>query len=294
MTQEEFNALTPGDVISPAGSYTEYTVTGRTAVGVDLTHPNGYDAIAATPECWRLIRKKKPEPEYGPGTPKWLTLEEIAELKPGDIVQKQGHPKMSVTHLPGDPPNRKYARFWRNTNPNHEYMYDMGYGNWELISRGPGTVKPDEKLDEKLEAFAKQPAPPSAETPPDPGDSLTGVESLAARRVVLAAREMGEQELARPVLLEMEKRQKLGKAKYGTQLSDSPALYHERLQHAYEEALDMISYLEWADQETVEQGDRKVLQQFQYWGITAAIHLAGLIRRETGNPEGPEPQEEQP
>jgi hypothetical protein len=292
MTQEEFDALVPGDVIRWCKGLDSKTVAGRRGRIVLL---NGkYNA--SDPVQWDIVSKTaRPEPEYGPGIPKWLTREEIAALKPGDIVKKQEHPQMVVQPRKlEDPPDRKYARYFNPINPNHEYIHDMAYGNWELIRRGPETVKPDAKLDEKLEAFAKQPAPPSAETPPDPGDSLTGIESLAARRVVLAAREMGEQELARPVLLEMEKRQKLGKAKYGTQLSDNPALYHERLQHAYEEALDMISYLEWADQETVEQGDRKVLQQFQYWGITAAINLAGLIRREVGNPEDPEPSEEQP
>ncbi len=41
-------------------------------------------------------------------------------------------------------------------------------------------------------------------------------------------------------------RSQLGIAKYGTTLADNPAAHRARLQHAYEEALDLANYLKWA------------------------------------------------
>lgn len=41
------------------------------------------------------------------------------------------------------------------------------------------------------------------------------------------------------------RRQQMGVKKYGTQLADNPAGEIERLQHAYEEALDLANYLKW-------------------------------------------------
>lgn len=41
-------------------------------------------------------------------------------------------------------------------------------------------------------------------------------------------------------------RQQMGIKKYGTTLADNPAAHVERLQHAYEEALDLANYLKWA------------------------------------------------
>ncbi len=41
-------------------------------------------------------------------------------------------------------------------------------------------------------------------------------------------------------------RQQMGIKRYGQQLVDNPAAHIERLQHAYEEALDLANYLKWA------------------------------------------------
>lgn len=41
-------------------------------------------------------------------------------------------------------------------------------------------------------------------------------------------------------------RQAVGLRKYGRLLSENPAQHRERLQHAYEEALDLACYLKWA------------------------------------------------
>jgi hypothetical protein len=46
------------------------------------------------------------------------------------------------------------------------------------------------------------------------------------------------------------KRQAVGIAKYRTTLADNPASRLERLQHAYEEALDMACYLKWEIERT--------------------------------------------
>lgn len=48
---------------------------------------------------------------------------------------------------------------------------------------------------------------------------------------------------------EIAQRQKMGKAKYGQQLSDNPADIEERLQHLKEELLDGAIYCEWAIRE---------------------------------------------
>lgn len=45
-------------------------------------------------------------------------------------------------------------------------------------------------------------------------------------------------------------RQSLGVKKYGTTLADNPAGRLERLQHAYEEALDLACYLKWEIERT--------------------------------------------
>lgn len=42
------------------------------------------------------------------------------------------------------------------------------------------------------------------------------------------------------------RRSAVGIAKYGTTLADNPATHRARLQHAYEEALDLANYLKWA------------------------------------------------
>lgn len=41
------------------------------------------------------------------------------------------------------------------------------------------------------------------------------------------------------------KRQQLGHSKYGQMLTENPAGRRERIQHAYEEALDLAIYLRW-------------------------------------------------
>ena len=47
------------------------------------------------------------------------------------------------------------------------------------------------------------------------------------------------------VCADIARRQQMGVKKYGTQLADNPAGEIERLQHAYEEALDLANYLKW-------------------------------------------------
>jgi hypothetical protein len=42
------------------------------------------------------------------------------------------------------------------------------------------------------------------------------------------------------------RRSQFGIAKYGTTLADNPADHRAKLQHAYEECLDMANYLKWA------------------------------------------------
>lgn len=51
-------------------------------------------------------------------------------------------------------------------------------------------------------------------------------------------------------------RSQLGIKKYGTTLAENPAEMKERLQHAYEEALDLANYLKWAIME---------LEDSDYW-----------------------------
>lgn len=41
------------------------------------------------------------------------------------------------------------------------------------------------------------------------------------------------------------RRQQLGYKKYGGTLAENPAQLHEKLQHAYEESLDLCNYLKW-------------------------------------------------
>lgn len=48
-------------------------------------------------------------------------------------------------------------------------------------------------------------------------------------------------------------RQQMGIKKYGTSLADNPAAHVERLQHAYEEALDLANYLKWAIEQVKQQ-----------------------------------------
>ena len=47
------------------------------------------------------------------------------------------------------------------------------------------------------------------------------------------------------VCADIAQRQALGIKKYGHQLADNPAPQRARLQHAYEEALDLANYLRW-------------------------------------------------
>lgn len=51
------------------------------------------------------------------------------------------------------------------------------------------------------------------------------------------------------VRADLHRRSQLGIMKYGTTLGDNPATLREKLQHAYEEALDMANYLQWAIQD---------------------------------------------
>ena len=64
--------------------------------------------------------------------------------------------------------------------------------------------------------------------------SATGIEALVCEDVV--------------------RRQGLGIEKYGTTLADNPAGRLERLQHAYEEALDLANYLKWEIERTKRAG----------------------------------------
>ena len=52
------------------------------------------------------------------------------------------------------------------------------------------------------------------------------------------------------VCADIERRQRLGIAKYGTTLADNPLSHREWLIHAYQEALDMALYLRRAIEET--------------------------------------------
>jgi hypothetical protein len=45
---------------------------------------------------------------------------------------------------------------------------------------------------------------------------------------------------------DLHQRSQLGIKKYGTTLGENKAELRDRLQHAYEEALDMANYLKWA------------------------------------------------
>ncbi len=45
---------------------------------------------------------------------------------------------------------------------------------------------------------------------------------------------------------DLHRRSQLGISKYGTTLAENPAALRDKLQHAYEEALDMANYLKWA------------------------------------------------
>ena len=48
------------------------------------------------------------------------------------------------------------------------------------------------------------------------------------------------------VRADLHRRSQLGIAKYGTVLGDNPGDHKTKLQHAYEEALDLANYLAWA------------------------------------------------
>lgn len=48
------------------------------------------------------------------------------------------------------------------------------------------------------------------------------------------------------VCADIAKRQRMGKKKYGQELADNHAGLYDRIQHAYEEALDLALYLKWA------------------------------------------------
>jgi len=48
------------------------------------------------------------------------------------------------------------------------------------------------------------------------------------------------------VVDDLRRRSNLGVKKYGTTLTENEARIRERLQHAYEEALDLANYLKWA------------------------------------------------
>lgn len=51
------------------------------------------------------------------------------------------------------------------------------------------------------------------------------------------------------VVQDIERRQELGRAKYGTTVAKNPLTLREWLQHAYEEALDQAIYLKRAIEE---------------------------------------------
>lgn len=48
------------------------------------------------------------------------------------------------------------------------------------------------------------------------------------------------------VCRDIAERQRIGKIKYGHELADNNATLTERIQHAYEESLDMAVYLKWS------------------------------------------------
>ena len=71
-------------------------------------------------------------------------------------------------------------------------------------------------------------------------------------------------------------RQKLGIAKYPTQLSDNHAPLSERIQHSYEENLDGSNYLKWAHVEAL----RMEAALGEAWTIINVLTMMDVDRKE--------------
>lgn len=63
------------------------------------------------------------------------------------------------------------------------------------------------------------------------------------------------------VRADLHRRSQLGIAKYGQVLADNPAQHRDKLQHAYEEALDLANYLSWAIMELDAKGVTSITDQ---------------------------------
>jgi hypothetical protein len=101
---------------------------------------------------------------------------------------------------------------------------------------------------------------------------FTDMADLAAGKAMLAAHQM-ERAAADDVVTRMRAdvaaRQKYGHAKYPCDLIDNPATFRERIQHAYEESLDLAVYLTWA---LIYLGTSRLLCPLQ-------THVEGMQRR---------------
>ena len=98
----------------------------------------------------------------------------------------------------------------------------------------------------------------TTQSPPPPEPSgvegylctlLADLDGFANGMAMLAAHQL-ERAAADDVVVRMRAdiaaRQTYGRAKYPQDLIDNPASFRERIQHAYEEALDLSVYLTWA------------------------------------------------
>jgi hypothetical protein len=78
----------------------------------------------------------------------------------------------------------------------------------------------------------------------------------------------------------LEKRVQRGLETYGMTLDENPAPLEERLQHALEEALDLLQYLEWAKQVAPE----GLLARLDEMCELAAAVASVLVRERTDEP----------
>ena len=102
---------------------------------------------------------------------------------------------------------------------------------------------------------------------------LTDMADLAAGKAMLAAhlleREAAADDVVTRMRADVAARQKYGRAKYPCDLIDNPAKFRERIQHAYEESLDLAVYLTWA---LIYLGTSRLLCPLQ-------THVEGMQRR---------------
>jgi hypothetical protein len=84
-----------------------------------------------------------------------------------------------------------------------------------------------------------------------------------------------------PLLTIVEKQMAKGIEKYGQPLDDNDAPLEERINHALEEAIDLMSYLEWTRQITKGHTDGNILGN--YFEIVSYI-AKELVRQKEGEP----------